>query len=390
MSKNKTIYLEPSWRMHSFYQELISHPPEGYLFLARQTTQENTYDKLAKLNLSYLLQRKIINRLMPLNLVKAYIERFRKKPDGIDLTYAVNHLVFRKEPWILDCEYAATIIGGDNGHLKHFRGTVEKALKSSYCRGIICWHNMAKETLISNLNCEGFENKIITIPPATPQKQFVKTFDDSKIKLLFVNSSNISGQFERKGGIEVMEAFAALSNKFNNLEMVVRSDLPNEVKNKYIGIKGLRIIDKIISWQQMEQEFETADIFVAPTHVTPYQAFLDAMSYELPIITIDAWANSEIVENGKTGIVCKKSKIIQYYTKTHLPLWDTHEFTKKIAIADPIVVSEILDKTILLIENSILRRKLGAQGRWEVEHGRFSIQHRNEKLKNLFDKATKE
>jgi glycosyltransferase involved in cell wall biosynthesis len=376
--------------MHSFYQELITHPPQGYEYLVRQKYQENIYDKLAQFNLSYLLQRKIINRLFPLNLVKAYIERFRKTPEGIDLTYAINHLVFRKEPWILDCEYATTIIGGDNGYLKHFKGTVERSLRSKYCKHIICWHEAAKKSLLRNFDCQGFEEKIETILPATIPRNFVKKFNDKKLKLLFVNSSNISGQFERKGGKEVMEAFAILSKKFNNLEMVIRSDIPEKIKNKYTGINGLRIIDNLIPWQEIEHEFKTADIFLAPTHVTPYQVFLDAMSYELPIITIDAWANSEIVEDGKTGIVCQKSNLVKYYTETYLPIWDTPEFLKGIQTADPRVTDEIAEKTSLLIENAKLRRNMGKLGRWEVENGKFSICQRNEKLKRLFDEATSE
>jgi hypothetical protein len=31
---------------------------------------------------------------------------------------------------------------------------------------------------------------------------------------------------------------------------------------------------------------------------------------------------------------------------------------------------------------------MGQAGRWEVEHGRFSIKNRNEKLKRIFDEAT--
>jgi glycosyltransferase involved in cell wall biosynthesis len=138
----------------------------------------------------------------------------------------------------------------------------------------------------------------------------------------------------------------------------------------------------------MEQEFQTADIFVAPTHVTPYQAFLDAMSYELPIITIDAWANSEIVEDGKTGIVCHKSNRVEYYTETYLPKWDTPEFLKEIQTADPGVVTELVEKTGILIENRELQRHMGKMGRWEVEQGKFSISQRNDKLKRIFDEAT--
>ena len=387
-SMNKKIYLEPSWRMHSFWRELISHPPQGYEFITRQTYQEKAYDMLAGVDLSYLLQRKALNRIVPLNLVKAYLERFRKIPEGTELTYAVNHLVFRKEPWVVDCEHAATLIGGDINHLQRFRRTVERALSSAYCKSILCWYEAARKSLILSLNCTDFEHKIKTVLPAVSKKNFTKGFNDNKVKLLFVNSSNISGQFERKGGKEVLEAFGHLNKKFDNLELVVRSDMPQSLKDKYRGIPNLRIIDRTIPWEMLEQEFRSADIFLAPSHVTPFQAFLDAMSYELPIVTIDAWANPQIVEDGKTGLVVKKSERVEYYTKSFLPNWDTPQFLKATQTADPEVVEEMVEKTSILIDNPELRRRMGKAGRWEVEHRKFSIENRNEKLKRIFDEAT--
>jgi len=47
-----------------------------------------------------------------------------------------------------------------------------------------------------------------------------------------------------------------------------------------------------------------------------------------------------------------------------------------------------VEKTSSIIENPELRRQTGKAGRWEVEHGKFSIERRNEKLKRIFDEAT--
>ena len=55
---------------------------------------------------------------------------------------------------------------------------------------------------------------------------------------------------------------------------------------------------------------------------------------------------------------------------------------------DSEVVRELANKTISLIEDKELRRKLGACGRYEVEHGKFSLAKRQERLKQIFDEAT--
>jgi glycosyltransferase involved in cell wall biosynthesis len=51
------------------------------------------------------------------------------------------------------------------------------------------------------------------------------------------------------------------------------------------------------------------------------------------------------------------------------------------------VVAELVDKISILIENGTMRRQMGKAGRWEIEHGEFSIERRNEVLKRAFDEA---
>jgi hypothetical protein len=55
---------------------------------------------------------------------------------------------------------------------------------------------------------------------------------------------------------------------------------------------------------------------------------------------------------------------------------------------DPRLVNDLVEKTSLLIENKEMRRKMGAAGRWQVEHGKNSLAYRNIRLKTVFDRAT--
>ena len=138
----------------------------------------------------------------------------------------------------------------------------------------------------------------------------------------------------------------------------------------------------------MEQEFKSADIFFFPAHDAPSFVILDAMSYELPVVTIDGVGNSEIVEDIKTGFVVDRSEKVPYFTGNLFPNSGTPQFKKAIKTPDPKVVDGLVDKVSILIENEELRRKMGKVGRWEVEQGKFSIEKRNEKLKRIFDEAT--
>jgi len=373
--------------MHSVYKELMQSPPPGYEFITRQTSTEMTAKAISKINFLSSLQHPLYE-IAPLNLIKSYWERFKRIPEGIDLTYSVGRLIFRKEPWVIDLEYVSIPVGHGK-HLKRYKNLIEKTFASGYCKKILCWYEAAKKTVLSNLDCTEFEHKIeVIIPVSTRKRDFTKYFNDDKVKLLFVGSANIPGEFEIKGGAEVVETFLQLNRKYDNLELVIRSDMPQSMKGKCKQFNNIRVIDGIIPWELLEQEFKTADIFLLPAHNTPWMAFLDAMSYELPVVTIDAWANSEIVDSGKTGLLAQKSDRLQYYTGSFLPNWDSPRFRQQIKTADPEVVEELAEKTSTLIENKEVRRKMGRAGRWEVEQGKFSIKGRNEKLKRIFDEAT--
>ena len=242
------------------------------------------------------------------------------------------------------------------------------------------------------MNCESFAHKVEVVPLAVRQKDFAKDYSHKEtIKLLFIGSANIAGEFEINGGKEVLEAFIHLTKKYNNLELIVRSDIPQGIKAKYNGLHNLRLIEEIIPWEQLELEFKSADIFLFPAHTTPGLVILDAMSYELPVVTTDVWANPEMVADGKTGFVIKKSERVPYYIENSIPNWDFlkgSKFMKSIKTTDPKVVEEVAEKVSLLVENKELRKSMGKAGRWEIEHGKFSIEERNEKLKQIFDEAT--
>jgi glycosyltransferase involved in cell wall biosynthesis len=391
----KKIYLDVPGKTHSLYTNLINNPPEGYEFISDATVWGKLFEAAHRTNSdSFFALYRTLDIIIPVGLTKAYIERFKKIPKYTDLTYSASHLVFRKEPWVVDLEFVTQLTGAQltRHSIKHFKKhktTIEKILRTEYCKKIIPWTDAGRKTILWNLNCKGFEDKIETVHLAVRKKDFIKQYNEKVIKLLFVGSANIPKDFEIKGGKEVLEAFSQLNKKYDNLELVIRSYVPRHIKEKYKKLKNIKIIDKIIPWGLLEQEFKSCDIFLFPSHNTPGLAILDAMSYELPVITTDVWANPELVKDGENGFTIKKSEKIQYYMENFIPNWSSPETLKAIKNAvDPAVVNELVEKTSILIEDTNLRRMMGMAGRDEIETGRFSIEKRNEKLKRIFNEAT--
>ena len=160
--------------------------------------------------------------------------------------------------------------------------------------------------------------------------------------------------------------------------------MPSKLRKRFGSIKNLKIIDSVIPWQQLEQEFKTSDIFLFPSHNTPGLAILDAMSYELPVITTDLWANSEMIQNSRNGILIPPSKEICYFEDDLIPKWGDPGFLEIIRNYS-IDVDPLVSALCKLIDNPELRRRMGKEGRKDIEMGEFSIMQRNIRLKKIFD-----
>jgi len=387
----RLVYLEPTWKRHTSYRLLVERPPQGYRFATRASVQERVVKAASRFRTVYS-GLYTLDRLAPVHLLKSCWDVVRRPPTGTVLTYAVNHLVLRREPWLLDLpgEHVTNTLGGYR-HFRRFRGLVSRLLRSPHCRAIVVNTETGRRALAAALGGE-VAAKATVVPWAVEAKPFAKDYQaGGPAKLLFVDSANIPGQFRYKGGHEALEAFAVLRGRYPALEMVVRSTLPSSLRKQYAGTPGLRLIEDVVPWQVLEREFMTADIFLLPAHFTPLTVFLDAMSYELPVVTSDAWGNGEIVEHGVTGLLAHDARVASSYDEMlpryFIPPPGSKMDRRIFGTVDRDLVGGLVEALARLIEDAALRRRMGRAGRLAVEKGRFSIQSRNEVLGRVLDAA---
>jgi len=389
-NREKLVYVEPAWKYPLSIRDLVLYPPEGYRFIAPKERSESVFRFLAKYDISYRLQA-FIGNFVPLQLLKSYFNKLKSPPKESVLTYSLCHLVPRKEPWILDMiSELPYILAWNEKHLEKYKDRVKKVLSSNYCRKIICRVNKGKEAFLATFG-EELDDKIEVVYWGATTKNFKKEYDKERVKILFVNSGNINTalHFYAKGGAEVVEAFKVLSQEHNNIELVIRSGMPQSLKRKLMRLSRVKVIDKPIPSSELEKEWLSAAIFVLPNHVnTPAQVFFDAMSYGLPVVTTDTWANSELIEDNKTGFLIHNPLSARFQEGSILHL--THpEYLKEIMKGpEPKVVEGLVKVISTLIENPELRKKMGGAARWEIEYGKFSLKKRNEKLKRILDEAS--
>jgi len=235
----KRVHLEGrsfGWSLHSLYKEIIDYPPNGYEFVTDEkieTSNKINIFRLIDVKLAYNRLNNFFNYFRPAAYYLYY--KFKeKKVKHVDLTYSSQHLIFRKEPWVVDLEHVGALAA--YGKLELFRPIIEKLLASEYCKKIIPWSNVGKETLFLNLDCKKFYDKIETVRLAVRPKQFIKNYDDDKVKLLFVGTANVfnvESSFDLRGGKEVLEAFALLNKEYPNLELVMRSIVPRNLRLRW-------------------------------------------------------------------------------------------------------------------------------------------------------------
>lgn len=387
-SRPKQIFLEPLWKLRQEHEELLSAPPKGYQFVIRQSMLEGTANRLSKIDFAY----KVLFALCkgaPMQLLKPYWERFKKAPLGTDLTYAVLHPLFRPEPWVMDmCGEQPHVLVSTEAWFRRFRAVLTRLLLSPYCRKIIYHVEAGKKALLSSLRIPELEEKIEVVYPAVPKRRFAKPCEGGVVRLLFVSSGNfdIDWQFRDKGGLVLLEAFRVLRQRFPNMELVMRSRVPAQVKARLGSMCGVRIIEEILPWQEFEKLFVTSDLLVCPAHLTPSMTFLDAMSYELPVVTTDVWSSPELVEDGRTGLLVHHPEADRYIVDS-IAHHDWPSFKQVVSRVHPDLVAGVVEKVSLLIENPELRRRMGKEGRREVEEGKFSLPRQRARLKQLLDES---
>jgi glycosyltransferase involved in cell wall biosynthesis len=381
---------------HSVQNSLVRNPPEGYQFIGLE-------NDLAPAGSNSILS-KIKNKLSYNPILKSIWEFSKKFRNPVlkdynsmtnideDPDIKRSNLIFSwkllptKKPYWIDVEHVRQFMGWDTNLLFKNADWISEQLAKPECILISSYTKAGLDTVIDNLpNANKFKNKCVWIHNAIPSVDFKRTFKDTKnITFLFIGSYNLPYDFNFKGGNIVLEAFSKLVIKYPDIKLIVKSWVPQELLDKYSSIKQIEF-QGVSPFSEMDAIFKQSDIFLSPNHNTPAQAYLDCMNYSMPIVTTDLWANSEIVKDNYNGLLIPCSKNIPYMIGNNIPNSRNPDFNKAIQILDEEMVNNLVAKSEILINDWKLRKKLGENGKKEIDSGEFSIPYRNAKLKKILD-----
>jgi glycosyltransferase involved in cell wall biosynthesis len=109
--------------------------------------------------------------------------------------------------------------------------------------------------------------------------------------------------FDRKGGQNVLEAFARLRRDIPDARLLlVGPRFPIDAP----GVDNLGFLrkDDPSDWRRLEQAYNDADVFCLPTRYEPFGvAFIEAMFFGLPCIGTNVWAVPEMIVHEQTGLL---------------------------------------------------------------------------------------
>jgi glycosyltransferase involved in cell wall biosynthesis len=362
------IWLQYPWTFPDspYYKYLIKNPPKGvkYLNIEKQKGVITSKKKFAYMNKLKNIVRKVMYVLKRPNII-------RTKKGDYDIIQCAHCLSKNKTPWIVDFEkYWNLASSGKLAHSKKGKKIIRKFLKDPNCKKIIPWTEAAKKSLMAALKDKEIGKKTEVVYPAIPLPELKARKKKNKITLLFIGR-----YFYQKGGLHVLEVFDKITKKHPKVNCIFVSEVPQEILKKYSSNKKIKFYNLVPQDILFKHVYPKSDIFVYPGYSDTFGfALLEAMSFGLPVITVDGFARKEIISDGKNGFIIKKHK--------KMLLEDMQKKDEK-------MIKELIDKTSKLIKNPELLKKMSRNAREEIKSGKFSIKERNKKLDRVFKEALK-
>jgi glycosyltransferase involved in cell wall biosynthesis len=304
---------------------------------------------------------------------------------------------YGQNPWVVEIEDPTTLFYPlvQNGHTcelgvadSPYYPIVKTLLEADHCKGIVTHMRSTAELVRTLFRSETINRKVFYQPLGVRLPERWQRHDDTEhINLLFINSwCQMPTNFQLRGGLEVLEAFATLRERYPQLRLTLRTGLPGlaEHYHRIIEAGWVRVIDRFLSAEEMEALLAESHVFLLPAARVHIVSLLQAMSYGLAVVASDGWGIEEYVTHGRNGLIVKGR-----YGKV---AWADHqagvlrEDYGPMLTPDPEVVGGLVDAVSLLVEDHELRKRLGRAARRDVETT-FSLERWNRGLKEAFDRG---
>jgi glycosyltransferase involved in cell wall biosynthesis len=367
---------------------MIKNPPSDYKIIAPNNIEKSPLTKVT-FQIDSNLYKRFLYQFGAFPYIYTQMTGKNIDYDNCGLIFAAQHLIKTEKPWVVDLEFVNALAGYCN--IYWVKNIIAKKLRSRECKAILPWSNWGADTVRNSIDCIGFKDKIKVVRYTVSPKNIEKDPKKSGIRMLFVGSINQCGRMREmyKGLYENIEAFIQLQDKYDDLELVIRSSVTPEVRAKVSKYPNIKIIDSPLSYSQLEELYHSADVFPHIGYEALNLSTLEAMSYGIPVIATNLYNIPEAITHMKNGMLIDLPDPTLLYTKNGCPNEYANPPIKIMKRFRSAVIEKTKNCMKMLIEDSSLRYNIGREAAQSIKSGEFSMQHKNSILKEIFDEATK-
>ena len=329
--------------------------------------------------------------------IKGYFSKFDES--GVDLIEAILSPIATQKPWFYSLACYQEALAFD------FRGfPIPKTLRTIYMKqlfgqenfkGFLFWSEAGRRTVESyggNIARALLAKSHVVYPAIRAidetdrQRRTQRLVDsDRDFHLLF------SGDFFRKGGVNVVDAFEALKPRYPHLKLTVCSSeeidfntsdqaLRAEYLKKLRTLPDLTFgrVDRV---EMLYKILPTTDCYLLPSYNEAFGfAVLEAMAYGIPSITTDIMAFPELIEQGQQGYLIDTGKLdVESYFKGYVVNDIPEDFRKS-------VTKQLIQRIEGLINDPQLQKNMSASCLDRASQ-KFSFQEKNRQMKPLYEMA---
>jgi glycosyltransferase involved in cell wall biosynthesis len=322
--------------------------------------------------------------------------------DRRDLVFLTSMpYTYGQNPWVIEIEDPTTLFYPlvQNGHTCNlsladspYFPVVKALLEADHCRAILTHMKSTAELVATLFDSEIIRRKVLYTPlgvrlPARWQRHDPQPADEP-IHLLFINSwCQVPENFFVRGGLDILEAFAILHERYPQLRLTMRTALPalSDHHQRIIETGWVRVINRFLSAEEMAALHADSHVFLLPAARVHIVSLLQAMSYGLAVVGSDGWGMEEYLEHERNGLVVRgRYGKVSWADREAGLLRENYE---PMYTADPGVVAGIVEAVSRLVEDRELRRRLGRTARTDVE-AHYNLDQWNRGLKTAFDRGT--
>lgn len=257
--------------------------------------------------------------------------------DEHDLIDAVLCPALTKNPWICTLanfqEAMSFRVLGVPTPRTIKRKFLEHLFRQPNFKGLVFWSQAGLRTLSEHgrVTDRRILEKARVIYPAVARVKDELLATSKQVKRIL-----FTGDFFRKGGVNVVEAFLRLYPQYPEIQLVVCSSPEIDFRTSdgamrahYLSVlqshPAITLVGRVPRERLCNEILPKSDVYVMPTYADTFGfAVLEAMAYGIPVVTTNVFAIPEIVDDGNAAAMIDVSayplsKIFRGYTIDSIP-----------------------------------------------------------------------